>query len=284
MQARQVWAAGSHEAAVERFYARGVNTDTDVHGGYLNFGLWEDGVGDYLAAAENLVRRVGTLAGLRPCARVLDVACGTGAQDLHLQRAFGPLDVDAIDVTWRHVERARRRLRDAPGIGSIRFLHGSATELAFGDGAFTHVLGIEGPIHFRTRARFLEEAFRVLAPGGGIGLADYVLGRAPATLAERVLLRLACALWRIPADNVWTAAEYRDRLTAAGFRSPHVESVGPRTFPGYYAEQMRPAFRREMDRLQGRLVSRVGLVVTVVADRVYRRGIVDYVLVSARKP
>jgi len=284
MQARQVWAAGSHEAAVERFYTRGVNTDTDVHGGYLNFGLWEDGIGDYIAAAENLVRRVGTLAGLRPGARLLDVACGTGAQDIYLQRAFGPLEIDAIDVTWRHVERARRRLCDVASVGTTRFLHGSATDLAFGDGAFTHVLGVEGPIHFRTRGRFLAGAFRVLAPGGGIGLADYALGRSPVTLTERVLLRVACALWRIPTENVWTAAEYGDRLVTAGFGSPRIESAGLRTFPGYHAEQMRPAFRREMDRLQGRLVSRLGLVVTIVADRVYRRGIVDYVLVSAQKP
>jgi hypothetical protein len=80
VDARIAWVAGSHERAVERFYAQGGNADTEVHSGYLNFGLWEAGVGDYVEAAEQLVHRVATLAGMGPGARVLDVACGMAAR------------------------------------------------------------------------------------------------------------------------------------------------------------------------------------------------------------
>lgn len=284
MSGRRRWAAGSHEASVERFYSRGVHGRTDIHRGYLNFGLWEDGVEEYVDAAENLVERVGKLAGLGPASRVLDVGCGFGTQDLHLQRCFGPLDLVGIDVTWSHVDGARRAAAAREEGRGCRFHHGSATELPFGDGAFTHVIGIEGPVHFRTRRRFFDEAFRVLRPGGVLVLADYALIREPRSPLERLVFGVARRLWRVPAQNVCTREAYRDQLVDAGFRGVRVDSYGPLTFPGYYREQQRPAFQREMERLQGRFVARVGRVINVTAHGAYRMGVVDYLLARGRKP
>jgi len=278
------WRDGSHEQSVERFYSRGVHGKTDIHRGYLNFGLWEDGVGDYVQAAENLVRRLGRLAGLAPGSRLLDVGCGFGTQDLYLQRAFGPLEVDGLDVTWTHVERATRQAREQGVADRVRFHHGSATQLPFRNGAFTHVIGIEGPVHFLTRRRFFGEAMRVLQPGGVMALADYTLVRRPRNLVEGGVFGTARALWRVPLDNVCTSDEYRDQLIAAGFDDVRVESVGALTFPGYYREQQRPAFQREMERLQGRLLARLGRIINVTANWAYRMGVVEYLLVRAAKP
>jgi erythromycin 3''-O-methyltransferase len=284
MGARTVWARASHERAVERFYSHGANSDTEIHEGFLNFGLWESGIDDYVVAAKNLVERMGRLLGLQPGSRLLDVACGMGAQDVHLQRTFGPLEIDAMDVTWRHVERAVRRARDARTDRGLRFHHGSATALPFGGGSFTHVMSIEGPEHFDTRRRFFAEARRVLRPGGVMALADYAVTRTARTPVEAAVVDVARRLWKIPRENVWTPARYRDELVAAGFALPSVEQVGALTFPGYYREQCRPAFRAEMRRLQGALVERLGHWINVVTNRAWERGLVDYVLVRAVRP
>ncbi|MFN8642323.1 MAG: methyltransferase domain-containing protein [Candidatus Binatia bacterium] len=284
MTARQSWSSASHEASVERFYSQGVNSDTEIHRGFLNFGLWEDGVDEYVAAAQNLVRRMATMLGLGAGSRLLDVACGMGSQDVYLHRTVPGLEIDAVDVTWRHVERAVRRARDEGIEGGVRFHHGSATALPFAPRSFTHVMSIEGPEHFRTRRRFFAEARRVLRPGGVMALADYTITRAPRRAAERLVVDLSRRLWRIPRENLWTAAQYRDELRAAGFVDATVESVGPLTFPGYYREQCRPAFRAEMRRLQGQVKERLGHLIDVVTNRAYERGLVDYVLVRAVQP
>ncbi len=281
MENRHRWPSDSHESAVERFYSRGVNGATEIHAGYLNFGLWEAGNDDYIRAAENLVNHMAALLGLRPGSRLLDVACGNGAQDVFLQHACGPLDIDALDVTWQHVTRTRRRAADAGLSERIRVHHGSATALPFGDGTFTHLMSIEGPEHFQTRRRFLAEARRVLVDDGVMALADYVVTRAPRTVTERFIFSSACALWKVPFENVWTADRYREELRASGFLRADLELAGERTFPGYYREQNRPAFRREMERLQGRLLARVGNVINYAANEAYRRGMVDYVFVRA---
>jgi len=281
VSARTAWRRGSHEAAVERFYARGVHDRTDVHRGYLNFGLWEEGVDEYVRAAENLVARLGRLAGLGPGSRLLDVGCGFGTQDLYLLRSFGPLEIDGLDVTWSHVEGARRRAWREGVAERVRFHHGSATSLPFADASFTQLIGIEGPVHFLTRRRFFAEAARVLRPGGVMALADYSLVRRPANLLERGVFELGRALWKVPAENVCTGEEYREQLLQAGFEDVRVESVAELTFPGYYREQKRPGFRREMERLQGRLTARLGQIINVAAFGAYRLGVVDYLLVRA---
>ncbi len=281
MDDRNVWPEDSHERAVERLYSRGVNGQTDIHRGYLNFGLWEAGNDDYVRAAEHLVGHMGSLLGLTSGSRLLDVACGNATQDVFLQRAHGPLQIDALDVTWPHVERARRRVADEGLSDCIRIHHGSATQLPFAERSFTHLMSIEGPEHFRTRRRFLAEARRVLRAGGVIALADYVISRPPRTAADRLVFRAACALWKVPVENVWSVEQYRNELHASGFVQPELELAGARTFPGYYREQCRPEFRREMERLQGRALARVGMVINYAAMAAYRRGIIDYVFVRA---
>ena len=276
-------ARGTHEGAVERFYARGVHGRTDIHRGYLNFGYWEDGNDDYVSAAETLVRRIGTLAGLAAGSRLLDVGCGHGTQDIQLYREFGPLEVDALDVTRQHVESGRRQARAHGVEDAVRFHHGSATDLPFEPETFTHCIGIEGPVHFLTRRRFFEDAARVLRPGGVLALADYLLTRSPATALERTIFRAGCALWHVPRENVYGPEEYRRHLEDAGFRAVAIEHVGARTFPGYYREQQRPAFRREMVRLQGVLLGRLGHIVNVAAYKAYELGLCDYVLVRAER-
>lgn len=76
MEDRRAGSRVSHERPVERFHTLGVNHRTEIHGGFLNFGLWNDGIQCYVAAAENLVYRIGEQLGRTPGCRVLDVARG----------------------------------------------------------------------------------------------------------------------------------------------------------------------------------------------------------------
>jgi len=274
----------AHERSVDRLYGHVDGAAPDSHAGYLNFGLWDDGIGDYVAAAENLVTRLGTLLELTPGARVVDAACGRGTQDFCLLSRFGDIEIEAVDVTRHHVEVAGRRARSWPGPGRVGFHHGSATRLPFADGSFSHAMCLEAAHHFDTREEFLREAFRVLRPGGRVALAEVVLARTPKTGWQRALVGSACALWRIPRANLDDRDTYRAKLERIGFTDIAIESVADRTFPGYYREQTSPARRRELRKLRGRAGEVFGLLMNTAAYRVYRAGFADYLLVAARKP
>src|ERR1051326_8703205 len=184
---RQHWPRASQERAVERFYQPGVERYADYHGGMLNFGLWTDGVTDYRTASRKLIRRAATSIGLKAESRLLDVACGMGAQDVYLAQELGCRSIDGLDVTWKHVLAGRKRACDAGLEDRVRFHHGTAVDLPFADSSFTHVLCVEGAEHFDTRERFLHEVVRVVVPGGRIALTDFSMKRRPRTLVERLL-------------------------------------------------------------------------------------------------
>ena len=281
---RKAWSLDSHERAVENFYSAGAENFGDFHGGYLNFGLWEANNEDYLRAAENLVLRVGTMLGLNGSSHLLDVAPGMGPQDLLLYKYFGGSRIDALDATWKHVQHGRRRMRESGIEERVVFHHGSATSLPFADETFSHVMSIEGPEHFNTRERFFDEAYRVLKPGGVLALSDYTVPRPLQNSLDRAVVGLTRRLWKVTKENIWTTADYRERLAAHGFSRVEVTEVGEQVIPGYYREQRRKEVRRELARIRGFVAGRLGQAIDHVLIWAYRRRLVEYVLVRAEKP
>lgn len=273
----------AHQRRIDRLYGHGQGAIDDSHRGYMNFGLW-DGATEYARAAERMVERLGELCGLGPGARLVDAACGRGTQDLYLLDRFGPLTIDAVDITARNIELATAQAARRAGPGAVRFHRASATSLPFPDGAFTHAICVEAAHHFDTRAAFLAEAWRVLAPGGALALADIALARPPRRGVEAGLVGAAGRLWHIPAVNLVTVDEYRAVVERAGFQVDVLDRVGAHTFPGYYAAQRAPARRRELVRARGPLGAAVGAVMNYAAHRVYRAGLLEYLLVRATKP
>ena len=276
---RKKWSAGAHERKVENLYSGGIENYADWHNGYLNFGLWEDGITDYIKAAENLVHRMGTILGLNENSKLLDVAPGMGTQDIYLSQNFSPRSIDGLDVTWGHIEHGRRRALEARVEDRVQFHHGTAIELPFPDGTFTHVLSIEGPEHFDTRENFLHEANRVLQPGGVIAMADFIVKNPPRNLIEKLVAEAARKLWQVPRANVYPAEVYRRKMLEAGFENVQIQEIGASVIPGYYFEQMRPETIRAISKIRGFALARLGLLLDIAVYRGFTMGLLEYVLV-----
>ena len=280
---RQSWSARAHERKVENLYSGGVENYADYHNGYLNFGLWENGITDYVKAAENLVHRMGTLLGLDESSKLLDVAPGMGTQDIYLLKNFAPLSIDGLDVTWKHIGHGNRRAKEAHADDRVKFHHGTATHIPFPDESFTHVLSIEGPEHFDTREKFLHEAQRVLQPGGVIAMADFIVKRPPGNLLEKFVAEAARKLWQVPRANVYPAEVYADKMRDAGFVNVELEETGATVIPGYYSEQMRPEIIKEISRIRGFMLSRLSLLLDIAVYRGFTMGLLEYVLVRGER-
>jgi ubiquinone/menaquinone biosynthesis C-methylase UbiE len=281
---RKHWSSGAHERKVENLYSPGVENYADFHHGYLNFGLWENGNTDYVTAAENLVHRMGTLAGISQTSKVLDVGTGMGTQDIYCLQNFSPLFIEGLDITWKHIEHARRRAREAGVEDRLRFHHGTATEIPFPDNSFTHVLSIEAPEHFDTREKFLREALRVLQPGGVIALADFVPKRMPRNLLERFVGESARRLWKVPRENIYLTDVYEEKLRTLGYEGVEIQEIGAAVIPGYYFEQRRPETIREVTKIRGFVAGRLGVVIDVAVYQAFKLGVLEYLLVRAEKP
>jgi ubiquinone/menaquinone biosynthesis C-methylase UbiE len=103
---------------------------------------------------------------------VLDIATGGG----HVANALAPLvhRVTALDLTEEMLLAARRFL-ERNGRTNVDFVKGDAETLPFQDGVFDIVTCRIAAHHFPHVASFINEAFRVLKPGGSFLLVDNVV-------------------------------------------------------------------------------------------------------------
>src|SRR5262249_44894213 len=114
-------------------------------------------------------------------------------------------------------------------------------------------------------------------------LSDYTLGRPLRSELDRAVVELTCRVWKVPRPNVWTTAEYREKLAAHGFSCIEVSEVGSLVIPGYYREQRRTEVRRELARIRGFVGGRLGQAIDHLLMWAYKRRLVEYVLVRAEK-
>lgn len=104
--------------------------------------------------------------------RVVDVGCGAGFDSLLAARAVGPRGaVIGIDMTEAMLTKARAAAAEL-GAGNVEFRHGFAEALPAEDG-WADVVISNGVFNLCVDKRaVLEEARRVLRPGGVLQFAD----------------------------------------------------------------------------------------------------------------
>jgi demethylmenaquinone methyltransferase/2-methoxy-6-polyprenyl-1,4-benzoquinol methylase len=105
-------------------------------------------------------------------ALVLDLCCGTGDQAFSLERR-GKARILGADFSHTMLVRAREKAIATNGREPMAFLEADALRLPFADGLFDLVTSAFG---FRNLANYedgLREIFRVLKPGGTLGILEF---------------------------------------------------------------------------------------------------------------
>ena len=152
------------------------------------------------------------VADLHPGERVLDLGSGGGIDVLLSARRVGDTGFAyGVDMTDEMLELARANAAKA-GVTNVEFLKGTIEDVPLPDGSVDVVIS-NCVINLSTdKPAVIAEMFRVLTPGGRLGISDVVAEDqlSPADRAERgsYVGCIAGALSR---------SEYLDGLAAAGF-------------------------------------------------------------------
>jgi len=180
------------------------------------------GCGNPLAVAE-----------LREGERVLDLGSGGGIDVLLSARRVGPSGFAyGVDMTDDMLELARRNAAKA-GAANVEFRRGQIEAVPLPDGAVDVVISNCVINLSADKPAVLAEMFRVLVPGGRIGISDVVaedrMSPADRAAAGSYVGCIAGALSR---------SEYLEGLTAAGFTDPSV-TFTHEAAPGMHAAIVR---------------------------------------------
>lgn len=156
---------------------------------------------------------------LRSPMKLLDCGCGPGTITLGFAKAIAPGAVTGVDVSSSQISLARENaLKQA--IDNAEFLEGNIYNLPFSDhsfdGAFSHAL-LE---HLQEPIKALQELFRVLKPGGIVGVRTPDWGGfliAPSTPELDQAISYYKLLQQRNGGNPYVGRQLRGLLRDAGF-------------------------------------------------------------------
>ena len=158
------------------------------------------------------------LARLQPGETVLDLGSGGGIDVLLSARRVGPTGkAYGLDMTDEMLALAEQNKLKS-GLKNVAFLKGEIENIPLPPESVdvivsNCVINLSGD-----KDRVLQEAFRVLRPGGRFAISDVVVrGEVPQEIRKSMELWVGCVAGAL------SESEYRDKLAAAGFESVDIE-------------------------------------------------------------
>ena len=158
------------------------------------------------------------LAELKPGETVLDLGSGGGIDVLLSARRVSPGGkAYGIDMTDEMLALARENQKKA-GVKNVEFLKGEIESIPLPDNSVDVIISNCVINLSADKDRVLNEAIRVLKPGGRLAVSDVVTrGAIPEEIRKSILLWAGCVAGALE------ETEYRQKLAAAGFERVDVE-------------------------------------------------------------
>jgi SAM-dependent methyltransferase len=158
------------------------------------------------------------LADLQPGEVVLDLGSGGGIDVLLSARRVGPSGkAYGLDMTPEMLDLARKNQAEA-GLANVEFLQGTIEDIPLPDETVDVVISNCVVNLSPDKDAVVREAFRVLKPGGRLGIADIVLRR---VLSEPTKAHIG--LWTACAAGALVVEDYEAKLRSAGFEDVSIE-------------------------------------------------------------
>ena len=210
--------------------------------------------------------------------RVLDLGSGYGGPAGFLASTFG-CHVTGLNLSAVEIEEAERRIKERGLVQLVSFDRGDFHELPYADESFDIVWSQDSLMYGADKRQILEEASRVLKPGGTIDFTDILASR---DLEPQDRERLYA---RVRTPEMWDKERYLKELTELGFVLKHIEDWSHHVAGSYsWARQRAIDMRGELESKVGaELVQRTldGLAFWV---DMAERGKVGWIMAVARKP
>ncbi|MDP6963186.1 MAG: class I SAM-dependent methyltransferase [Planctomycetota bacterium] len=140
---------------------------------------------DHSTVNELFVQRLKALGVNGLC---LDIGCGTGLIPLQLVAACPEVDVVAMDLSKHMLQRALEHQQSSENGEQVEFVLADAKKIGAEDDSFDSVFSNSILHHIPEPIEFINEAWRVLKPGGAFLIRD--LFRPPSKERARELVKM----------------------------------------------------------------------------------------------
>jgi len=187
-------------------------------GKHLHHGYYQTGKESKEEAADNLIKYLVGLAGIRGGERVLDVGCGIGGTSIWLAEKLD-CKVTGITISPIQIEMATQaamRLKNKP-----TFLLEDANNLSI-TGSFDIVWAVEVISHLSNRGEFFRRMSRLLVPGGRFCEAAWLKAEG---LSVRDEHKYIGPIEEGMLVSLPTVSEYKEHMADNNLRLVHYEDI-----------------------------------------------------------
>jgi MPBQ/MSBQ methyltransferase len=154
-------------------------------GRFVHLGHWDETpaaheevpADDFARAQERLNEILLGLAALQDGQEVVDVGCGFGGTIERINERYADMRLTGVNVDPRQLDICTQIA--ARSGNALHWELADGCTLPFADGSLHRVLCVEAMFHFSSRRGFLQEAARVLRPGGILVASDIALSPPP---------------------------------------------------------------------------------------------------------
>jgi ubiquinone/menaquinone biosynthesis C-methylase UbiE len=164
-------------------------------------------------------------------ARIYDMGCGLGATLRSLSMRLPKAELKGITLVPWQLEQGRRLNQSCPEGARIALTLGDYEYTSEPPQSFDAIYAIESSCYARgaDKSAFLQEAHRLLRPGGRLVVADGFLGRGRLRGPQKPVFRRLCECWAI--DTLGEIAPFQQELQRLGFTGVVVERIQSRVTP-----------------------------------------------------
>ena len=137
----------------------------------IHYGYWDDKVKSFSDSLARMNEVMKDTANIKSGDLVLDAGCGVGGSSIYLAGKVG-CKVTGITLSERQADMAKQnaKARDVENLTDFQVMDYCNT--SFPDNSFDVVWGCESICYASDKKQFIEEAFRILKPGGRLIVAD----------------------------------------------------------------------------------------------------------------
>lgn len=229
----------SHHDEIILYYKECNNAYRDAWGMdknmQLNLGLWKPGTKNLAQALYQLNEEMANKINLRSGMKILDAGCGVGGTAIHFAKKEN-CEIWGLSLSPDQIGQAKQNAKKANVEDRCTFLEMDYSQTSFEDNSFDAIIGIESICYAEPKIAFLQEAKRLLKPGGKLAIADNLQGKARLDKAEF--------------DELYTHAFFGCKVKSLDTKENYLENLNSLSFSNIACEDYTNLIKPSIQRLR----------------------------------